>query len=950
MEPVARDKELVSFGPFTLVAKERLLLKEGEPAELGARALDILIALVRRANEVVGKKELMDEVWPDVIVEEGSLRFQVAELRRVLGDGSDARYIATLPGRGYCFVAPLTRSGGNKPASRHSEANHRHVNLPSRLARTMGRADDVSAIATQVHLARFVTILGAGGIGKTTVAVAVGHELVEAFDGDVLFVDLGMVRDGNFAANAIASTLGLSVQATDPTASVVAYLAEKRILLIIDTCEHLIEAVAALTSRIFAAAPDVHILATSREAIRIEGEHVYKLAPLPCPPDDPGLTVETARSFPAAQLFVERAIASGARLNLDDAEAAIIARICRKLDGMALAIELAAGRVAAFGLEQTAALLDQRLNLMWTGQRNAPARQQTLQATLDWSYELLSEPERAVLRRLAVFVGHFTMEAALAVATDAAIDNALVFNTIDSLVTKSMVAARPLGAMMRYRLLDTTREYALRASIDAGEFDEVAARHARYFRGWLDQVGTEWPTLLSAAERAPHVAGLANVRGALEWSFGDSGNTEIAVTLATTAAPVLLAMSLLAECHHWSERALLTLDETARGGHTEMYLQSALGVSLMFTRGGSNAARVALNRSLLLAGKCGDALDQLQVLGPLHMFHLRIGDFRTTLDYARRCALLADDLKDTAAIALAHSLSGISLHLVGELEGARAELEAALHPAPISERPAKIYLGFESRNLARGILARNLWLQGRPDQAAVVARETVEEAAGMEHPLTLCIALIWATSVFIWSGDLEAAEEHTDWLVARATAHSMAPYLAVGRAFKAELAILRGDAESGTRSLQECLVELHSAPYELMTSHFRIALVGGLASLGRLEESALQVEEAIRSIEVNGDHCYMPELLRLMGRLFLKRSGPDPERAEKCFRQSLDWSRRQGARAWELRTAIDLAALLADSGHPAAARDLLQPIYEQFTEGRATRDLKAAAALLASLA
>src|SRR6185437_8213118 len=228
---------------------------------------------------------------------------------------------------------------------------------------------------------RFVTIVGAGGVGKTTVAVATGHELTEAFAGAVLFVDLGALGDPKLVAPSIAAMLGLPVQSDDVTPSLIAYLRDKRLLLILDTCEHLIETAAALAERIFVAAPQVHILATSREALRIEGEHVYRIPSLAVPPDEPDLSAADALTFPAIQLFVERAAAGGARFDLDDANAALVASICRKL----------------YGLPQTAALLEQRLTLLWQGQRTAPPRQKTLQATLDWSFGLLSEPERLVL-------------------------------------------------------------------------------------------------------------------------------------------------------------------------------------------------------------------------------------------------------------------------------------------------------------------------------------------------------------------------------------------------------------------------------------------------------------------------------------------------------------------------------------------------------------------------
>jgi predicted ATPase/DNA-binding winged helix-turn-helix (wHTH) protein len=948
--PAAQTKDAMSFGPFRLVASERLLTKEGAPVELGARALDILIALVSRPNEVVSKKDLLSRVWPDVIVEEGSLRFHIASLRKTLGDGrAGARYITTLAGRGYCFVAPISRSSDLGTVEGAVVASFPHANLPNRLMRMVGRDEDVLRLSTQLTAARFVTIVGAGGVGKTTVAVAVGHHLIEAFAGAALFVDLGMLNDPDLVATAVASMLGLSVQSSDPTPTLIAYLRDQRILLILDTCEHLIEAVAALASRIFVAAPQVHILATSREALQVEGEHVYKLDPLACPPDDPGLTAAVAQMFPAPQLFVERAVASGARLDFSDAEAAIVVSICRKLDGVALAIELAARRVEAYGLQQTAALLDQRLTLLWLGPRTAPARQKTLHATLDWSYGLLSELERVVLCRLAVFVGHFTLDAALAVVTSATVNQSLVFGAIDSLVAKSMVATSPIGAMMRYRLLDTTRAYALEISVDDAELADLAVRHAAYYRRWLEQNGTEWPILSTGAERAPHFAGLNNVRAALEWCFGANGNDEIGVGLAAAAAPVFLAMSLLPECHRWSERALLALDDATRGGFEEMHLQATMGVSLMFTRGGRDAARVALSRSLAIAEGRGGALDQLRLLGPLNMFHLRTGDFNTALHYARRCSDIAGTVEDSVATALAHSILGISLHLSGDLSTARAELEAAVGREPRSQRTTTIYLGFEGESLAGAILARNLWLQGHPVQAVERARQTINDAAQMDHSLTLAIALIWGISVFVWTGDLQSAEEHVDWLISRSESHSLAPYLAVGLGFKGELAIRRGDAKGGVDTLQGCLEKLHSMPYELLTTHLNISLVQGLAAIGRFAEGVTLIDETIRRVETNGDVAYMPELLRVKGGLLLSMPQPSVDDAEMCFTKSLELSRSQAARAWELRTAVDLAALFAGRGRSESGRALLAPVFEQFVEGSDTADLKAAERLLAIL-
>jgi tetratricopeptide (TPR) repeat protein len=421
------------------------------------------------------------------------------------------------------------------------------------------------------------------------------------------------------------------------------------------------------------------------------------------------------------------------------------------------------------------------------------------------------------------------------------------------------------------------------------------------------------------------------------------------VGLASAAAPVFLAMSLLTECHRWSERAILALDDATRGGHGEMHLQAALGMSLMFTRGSTEGARVALNRSLAIAEGHGDAVNQLQLLAPLHMFHLRIGDFKTALHYAKRSSAVSGTTEDPAALALAHSLLGISLHLIGDLGGARVELEAALQHRPGSRRTSTIYLGFDHHNWAGIALARTLWLQGNPAQAVERTRQTVTDAERMDHPVTLSATLNWAIAVFLGTGDLLSADEHIDWFISHAESHSLTPYLAVGRGFKAELAIRRGDAKGGVDSLQRCLEELHAARYELLTTPFNISLVQGLAAIGRFAESITLIDETIRLVEANGDLSYMPELLRVKGALLLSMPQRRSREAEKCLIQSLELSRRKGARAWELRTAIDLADLLVAQGRPERAQALLRPVFEQFVEGSDTADLKAAERLLASL-
>lgn len=939
--------DVIAFGRFRLSTAERLLQQNGQPIKLSGRAIDILIALVRRAGEIVDKRDLMALVWPGVTVGENSVRFHVAALRRVLEKGqSGARYLITLPGQGYCFVAPITRLAMSPAEATKDSTAASSKKLPRPLKRMIGRAGAIQEISAQLSSDRFVTIVGPGGIGKTTVAVWLAHLLADQFEGAAYFFDLGPLNDARLVSATVASLLGIAVQSDDPTPDLIAFLQNKRMLLIFDSCEHVVETVSSLTERIFQEASLVHILATSREPLRVEGERIHRIPPLESPPDNLDLTAAEVLSFPAAQLFVERAAASGGSLQLTDGDASIVGEICRRLDGIALAIELAAGRVTTHGVRETAVLLNQRFRLLWDGRRTALLRHQTLNATLDWSYNLLSEQERIVLRRLAVFVGIFTLEAARSVTAYGAIGESEVVSVVDNLVSKSLISVDSRDATTNFRLLDTSRAYALDKLAGCGEDGPIAQRHAIYYLQVLERSSTVSSAALEAGW--PHAAAihLGNIRAALEWSFSERGHQATGIALAAASIDLFLTMSLLTECHRWTEQALEAQGSSVRGTRCEMKLQSALGLSLMFTRGNTDRARIALTRSLEAAQQLGDLDNQLQLLGRLHVYHVRVGDYRDAVTLAKRGRAVAAELADPVGIADAHSALGISYHMEGNNSDAHLHLEAALVELPVSRRIGRFHFGFDYRNLARIALARTLWLEGYPDRAVMVANQAVQLAEAANHPVTLCVTLIWAASVFLWVGDLDSAEEYIERFSAQADRHSLAPYQAAALGFQGELLVKRRDPETGIRLLRGSLERLQALRYQLVTTAFNSTLAEGLATMGQLQSSLRVIDHAIASVERNGDLSYLPELLRIRGNTLMACVA---SQVEQCFLRSLEIARRQSARAWELRTTTSLARFFANQNRNGEARALLASVHGRFTEGFETRDYRVAERLLARL-
>jgi predicted ATPase/DNA-binding winged helix-turn-helix (wHTH) protein len=942
------SQDALSFGPFDLFGPERLLKKAGKPVPLGGRALDMLIVLTERAGEVVTQGELMERVWPNVNVDENNLRVHISALRKALGDGQDgARYISSVAGRGYCFVAPVKHplTEQRAPPSALVDAE-RFKKLPPPLSRMVGREDIVQTVSAELMLQRFVSIVGPGGIGKTTVAVSVAHKLLTGFEGAVFFVDFSVLTTPKLVPTAVASTLGFMAQAHDPIGSLLAFLSEKKVLLILDNCEHVIDTAAALAERVVSEAPQAYVLATSRETLRVRGEHVHLLGALEGPPEDGKLTATQALSYPAAELFMERAIASGYASNLTDLDARIVARICRKLDGIALAIELVASHVGAFGIRGIAELLDSRFGLLWQGRRTALPRHETLNAMLDWSYNLLSAREKVVLCKLSVFVGDFTLEAACFLASETETEDASVTDTLDSLLAKSLLSHIASHGSTYYRLLDTTRAY-VGGKLAKREASRVARRHASFFSKFFQQDEIV-RTRFGEQDLSGYTPHIGNVRAALEWAFSADGDVAAGVELTTWTASLFMGLSLLEECDRWCERALACLDDADQGTRKEMILQEALALSSMYISGNADRSRAAIERGLALERAFGDRCHQLQLLYGLYRLLMRLGDFRTALAAAQESATLGEDAQDPASLVVADFMLGTCYHFMGDQAAAQFYSERGMARASEPGAISPNFFGFDRRVYAPVSLARTLWLRGFADRACGMLRTAIVEAES-RGPLTVCVALSSGVPVFLWSGDFRTAGDHVDQLIEYAGRHSLEPYRASGIGLKGILAIARDDVEAGVDLLRTAQAILSAKKLTYYLTLFAGMLADGLRMTGQLEEALLTVNGAIARATDCGSTYDMPELLRIKAQIFAAMPRYGPASAMNCVTEAIEVARVQSALALELRSTMTLARVLSEGGQRDQARLQLGLVYDRFTEGFQTADLKMARGLLEKL-
>ena len=559
--------EAFVFGPFRLLVARRELMAHGVPVPVGQRAFEILLLLVRRHGELVTKDELMTTVWPGIVVEENNIQVHVSALRKVLAKAGDAgRYLVTIPGRGYRFVAPVECDSANEPnrpttavpgqaatvAAAGSPAARN--NLPHPLTSLIGREAEVAEIKAALASHRLVTLTGSGGVGKTRLVIEAGRSILDRYPDGVWLAELAPLTDSQLVTFTIGAVLGVSLgSAATATEALASALRTKQLLLIIDNCEHVIVEVARVADALIQACAHLSIVASSRERLAIAGESVIRVPSLPTPQASAGLTAMAACEYPAVRLFVERASALGLGFALTDANAATIGSICTRLDGIPLAIELAVPRLRVLSVEQLARGLEQRFQLLTGGNRTALPRQQTLHALIDWSYALLNDAEKLLLARLAVFSGSALLPSITAVVASVEIPPEQFGDLLYSLAEKSLVHVDPIAGETRYRLLESTRYYAAEK---LGPAPEIRRRHAAQFLARFAEATAEWETTPTQRWLVQYEPDLDNLRGALEWAFGKDGDVNIALDLVGRSHVIWAELGLMLEHRRWVNEAL----------------------------------------------------------------------------------------------------------------------------------------------------------------------------------------------------------------------------------------------------------------------------------------------------------------------------------------------------------------------------------------------------------
>lgn len=906
------------FGLFILWEAQRRLERLGQRVRLGSRAFELLLQLLKRAGEVVGKEELLSTVWAGVVVEESSVRVHVSTLRKALGEPGAAdnckEWISNIPLRGYRFNGAVFRQEAGVPADTRAPAalpSPSFSKLPERLTRLVGRDADMERVLAALAARRLVTIVGAGGIGKTRAAIWAAECHAQRTGVPLAFIDLSPLVSQAHVASTVARSLGAPADITDTTRAILQQLDGRNALLLVDNCEHVLDSLALLVAELLGALPGLRILATSREAIRIEGEHVVRLSPLAVPGAECA-NLAQAMASPAVELLVERAKAVGA-CAFEDSDGPRLAAIARQVDGIPLAIELVAARLGVQSIDDLARRLNDHMRLYSAGNRPVLPRHRTLAAALDWSIALLDDPELRLFRRLSVFRGRFDVESALSV-TQADMDAEVAFDALISLANKSLVSFDNSDTVAPYRLLDTTRSYAAARLAQTDEGPALQRRHALFMRELMSTATSDSGELSAQAWTARYAHRLDDVRSALDTCLAQEDGWETGAALTIASAPLWFHVSQVEEYRDRVIAALACLAQRPGPGveadtETEAWLQIALGNALWHTRGPIPEMGAAYERALAGAMSAGLGVLELQARWGICVLHVIRGEYATALHHSRALLESAGSSSDPAALNLAHRMAALANHFCGNLPAASDSARTALLVGGGVRQTRVNLFQVDAAVASNAFLARTLWLQGDAAKAMATASRAVALAEAGGNALSLCFALFGACPVALWSGQLELARKWVRMMLDEAQRRGLAYWYQWAHCYA--LGLEASTADDRDRHVHQVAQQLTAfdAPRKEMLVTFCPDWIDdetiARAGAGHGQWSAAETWRAA------GWRC--------------EQCGMDDE-ALAFYQRAIDTARQQDALGWEFRAAISTARLWVCRGRTAEAAELLDEI------------------------
>ncbi|ATU68074.1 ATP-binding protein [Piscinibacter gummiphilus] len=899
------------FGAFALCETQRRLERAGQAVRLGPRSFDLMLQLVRRAGEYIGKDELLATVWAGVVVEEASVRVHMSMLRKALGEpGADdecREWISNIPSRGYRFNGRVSREEiDTSVVPRARIAAPSFTALPARLTELVGRDADVATVIESLSTHRLVTIVGPGGIGKTSVAIRSAESLQQTRGTQVAFVDLSPLISSDHVLSTMARSLGAAPDLPDTIQAITQSLVGRDMLLVIDNCEHVVESLAQPVMALLTALPGLRVLATSRETLRVSGEWVLRLSPLAVP-DAEGVSLTEALHWPAVRLLVGRAEAAGAG-QFNESQGPLLARIARQLDGIPLAIELVAARLGGQSARDLAPRLDDHIRLFSISNRGAPPRHRTLAAALDWSIALLGEGELRLFRRLSVFRGRFDVDSALGVAID--VDPEDAFDTLVSLADKSLVFFDGDDAVAPYRLLDTTRSYAAALLAQSDERVALLRRHATLMLDLMKEANVELQVLNEQAWGERYAYRLNDVRSALEVCLVQQPDVALAAALVTTSSPLWFHLSQVAEFRELAEAALrLVGQQPAPDTGMAASLNTTLVTALLQTAGVDDTLDARCDQALAGAIATGSPGLELKARWGRSTCDMFRGEYAAALAHADALAAFVAPWDDTTALVLSHRVSAMANHFGGRFAVSRCHSEEALAITHGSGRTQPNVVGPDAVVATQALLVRTLWIQGEGEQALAMSREAVARAEALGHAVSLCSALYGACVVALWAGDIPLAARWIHRMKDEAQRRGLLGWLRYAEWFVEGLLLSAGpDREAHVRDVATRLSSYDPPRQEMLLTF----------CLDWLDERVVE-----RLARGEGQWC-APETWRAVGWRH-ERCGRTDD-AEAAYRNALDTARQLGAKAWEARALRSLADLLTNTGRPKLAAKFLKTL------------------------